>query len=73
MSCNCIPTISTCDECSIIAIELLTGIPGLPGSAGVDAQFLQGVPIQDVAPTTNQALVYNGTQWTPTTTTAGTY
>jgi hypothetical protein len=73
MSCPCPPTISTCDECAITAIELLTGIPGLPGSAGVNAEFLQGVPIEDVAPTTHQTLVYNGLVWTPTTTTAGTY
>jgi len=73
MSCNCVPTISTCDECAITAIELLTGIPGLPGTANSNATSLQGVPIEDVAPTTHQALVYNGLVWTPTTTTAGTY
>ena len=67
MSCN--------TECGIVAIEILTGIPGLPGSGGTgnDATSLQGVPIADVAPTTKQTLTYNGTQWVPMTTTAGTY
>jgi hypothetical protein len=65
MSCN--------TECGIVAIEILTGIPGLPGSGGTDATSLQGVPIADAAPTTTQTLTYNGTQWVPMTTTAGTY
>jgi putative NADPH-quinone reductase len=43
------------------------------GGTGNDATSLQGVPIADVAPTTTQTLTYNGTQWVPMTTTAGTY
>ena len=65
MSCN--------TECGIVAIEILTGIPGLPGGTGTDATSLQGVPIAAAAPTPKQTLTYNGTQWVPMTTTAGTY
>lgn len=66
---------SCSNECGIVAIELLIGPPGLPGSGGTgtDATSLQGVPIADVAPTTAQTLTYNGTHWVPMTTTAGNY
>lgn len=42
------------------------------GSRAV-VQGLQNHSISDTVPTSNQALVWNGTAWTPTTLTAGTY
>ena len=36
-------------------------------------QGLQTKPISNTAPTSNQALIWSGTAWTPTTLTAGTY
>jgi hypothetical protein len=43
------------------------------GSVTASVVALQGKPIDSLTPTTSQMLVFNGSQWTPKTITAGTY
>lgn len=44
-----------------------------PDGSRAVVQGLQNHSISNIAPSTNQALVWDGAQWIPTTLTAGTY
>jgi Repeat of unknown function (DUF5907) len=64
-----IPTISNATTTSVGLIQLSGDITGTATAVRVSA--IRGIPVQNLTPTTNQVLGYNGSSWTPTTLAAG--
>jgi hypothetical protein len=76
-------------SCGPLVVTLLTGVPGMPGSlgtvvgdvrivsaSGVDTATVVGIrgrQVADATPAAEQIYQFNGTEWVPTTYTAGTY